>query len=509
MTTDGMFLISAGLSYHFSRRFRSGWGGTTVDSLTAAILLEIPEAVENALEFIPKIVWSDVSYPGLAIFGNTIRYLGSMLSGNQPQPNMQCINTYYGLAYDLLTTTHQHLVPDGSKSKLQSILTQSAALADLLSPSFNTTHGINSNFLNITDGTLTFAGINDITAISGLQLEWTHLSDLTKNPIYASLTAKSMLPVLNPKPDPPSPFPGLLPKHLNLTDGLFDTNDVGGWSHAGGGLYEMLLKNHVYAPNAAHTTTYLDRWIQAADSTIEHLASHPAHNPDLTFLADFNASTGQLIYQQDHSGMFAAANFLLGGSVTGKQRFTDFGLALVDTYIKLYRSTATGIGPESFGWIPEACLDGREAKNSSACNVPPEYRGRIDRSLRIFITNPRYYLRPEVLESLYYAYRITRDTKYRDASWEIIQDVIKWCGVPGGFAGLNDVNWKPRPGKDLGRLDNMPSYMLAETLMYAYIVQLEDEAAWQLKGEGEGPNEWVWSTQAHPLRVRGGLDLGD
>jgi mannosyl-oligosaccharide alpha-1,2-mannosidase len=473
---------------------RQGWGCTIVDALTASILLEVPEAVETALDHIPTIDWTISSFPGVAVFGSTIRYLGAMLS-----------------AYDLLTTTHKHLIPEDYTPKLKALLTQSEALASVLSPSFNTPLGINSNYLNFTDGALTKSGINDLTAISGLLLEWTHLSDLTGNQTYANLANKSMEPLLSPVPDPPSPYPGLLPKHLNITDGIFDTTDSGGWSHSGGGLYEMLLKNHVYAPSSESSALYLKMWIQAADSTIKHLASHPKGHPDLTFLADFNASTGELTYSQDHSGSFAAANFLLGGSVTGEKRFTDFGLALVESYVKLYQAMDTGIGPESIGWIPETCGTGQE-KRREVCNVPRWYQKQVKSGFvekkGFYVTNPRYYLRPEVLESLYYAYRITRDAKYRDLSWEIVQAVIRECEVGAGFAGLEDVDRgvkrrKWERGSNNGRLDNMPSFVLAETLMYAYIIQLEDDAPWQLKSSG--PNEWVWTTEAHPLRVRAGL----
>jgi mannosyl-oligosaccharide alpha-1,2-mannosidase len=52
-----------------------------VDTLTAAILLEVPEIIKTALFHIEKIDWDIVTSPKVAIFGSTIRYLGAMLSG--------------------------------------------------------------------------------------------------------------------------------------------------------------------------------------------------------------------------------------------------------------------------------------------------------------------------------------------------------------------------------------------------------------------------------------------
>ncbi|KAF2797467.1 glycoside hydrolase family 47 protein [Melanomma pulvis-pyrius CBS 109.77] len=464
---------------------RSGWGCTAVDALTAAILLEVPEAVETSLDHIATIDWRKVSYPGLSIFGSTIRYMGAMLS-----------------AYDLLREggPQEDLLNRTSSHKVKTLLKQAQGLADTLSPSFGSSRGINTNFYNITDGRITYQGINDITAISGLVLEWTRLSDLTGNDTYSKLVIQSFQPLLNPVPKNPSAFPGLLPKHLNVTTGLFDTADIGGWSHAGGGMYEMLLKLSIYDP--VRFGSYRQKWMLAADSTMKYLASHPRGHPYLTFLADFNGTN--LLYQQDHSGMFAAASFLLGGMVTGERRFMDFGLDLVNTYVKIYSATETGIGPESFGWIPSTCDTGKE-KRKEVCSVPPAFRiqersGFVKRA-GYWATNSRYLLRPEVLESLYYAYRMTHDERYREMSWKILENVVKWTKAGSAYAELEDVNSRMEVGSKVGRRDWMNSYMLTEVFMYGYIIHLDDaRAPWHVRSNGQ--NLWVISTQAHPMKVK-------
>ena len=413
--------------------------------------------MEKSLDHIATIDWHTFSHAGLAIFGSTIRYLGAMLS-----------------AYDLLREggPHQDLLDAKSSYKLEKMLKQAQGLADMLSPSFGTPKGINTNYFNATDGTITYKGINDITAISGLVLEWTRLSDLTGNSTYSELAVKSMEPLLNPVPKAPSPFPGLLPKHINCSTGVFDTTDIGGWSHAGGGMYEMLLKLSIYDP--ARFGSYREKWIEAADSTIKHLASHPRGHANLTFLADFNGT--ELIYQQDHSGMFAAASFILGGMVTGEKRFLDFGLEVVNTYVKIYGATLTGIGPERFGWIPSTCDTGEETR-AEVCSVPRAYKdqqasGFIKRA-GYWAMDTQYILRPEVLESLYYAYRATKDERYRDMSWRIVGNVIKWTKAGSGYAALGNVNKKMVVGGVDGRLDHMNSFMLTEVFMYAYIIHLD------------------------------------
>ena len=75
-----------------------------------------------------------------------------------------------------------------------------------------------------------------------------------------------------------------------------------------------------------------------------------------------------------------------------RQDYVDFGLALVNGCHDLYNSTLTGIGPETFSWN----TTGVNSANEAFYNANGFY-----------ITDPLYDLRPEVIESFYYAYRIT------------------------------------------------------------------------------------------------------
>lgn len=139
------------------------------------------------------------------------------------------------------------------------------------------------------------------------------------------------------------------------------------------------------------------RWILAADSTIDNLASHPSTRPDLTYLAAYDNTT--LILKSSHLACFDGGNFILGGLVLGEQRYIDFGLDLVAACENTYTQTLTGIGPESFSW--------------EESEVPANQTEFYERA-GFYITDSTYILRPEVLESFYYAYRATGDRKYQD-----------------------------------------------------------------------------------------------
>ncbi len=68
--------------------------------------------------------------------------------------------------------------------------------------------------------------------------------------------------------------------------------------------------------------------------------------------------------------------------------------------------------------------------------------------------------RPETVESLFLAYRLTGDPKYREWGWTIFKSFDKHCRVPsGGYASIEDVQKLPAK-----QLDRMETFWLAETL---------------------------------------------
>lgn len=224
----------------------------------------------------------------------------------------------------------------------------------------------------------------------------------------------------------------------------------------------------------------MQSWIAAADSTIAHLTSHPSSRPDLTFVAMYNNQTLRL--ESQHLACFDGGNFILGGQVLGNQSYIDYGLKLVDGCRDTYTSTATGIGPEVFAWDDKS--------------VPDDQKAFYNKS-GFYIENGSYDLRPETLESYYYAYRATGDTKYQEWAWEAFVNINKTTRVGSGFSNVEDVNTPGGGKKD----DFQESFWFAEVLKYAYLIHA-DEAEWQV--DKSGKNKWVFNTEAHPFKVVGG-----
>lgn len=178
------------------------------------------------------------------------------------------------------------------RSQVDALLDQAATLADSLSIAFNTTSGVPEPtvFLNPTRRKGN-DGRNNIAEIGTLVLEWTRLSDLNGDNVYAELAQKAENHLLRPKGSPEA-WPGLVGTFVGTADGKFQDSN-GGWSGYTDSFYEYLIKMYLYDRKAFGE--YKDRWILAADSTMKHLASHPTSRKDLTFLAEYN---GQKILPQ-------------------------------------------------------------------------------------------------------------------------------------------------------------------------------------------------------------------
>lgn len=127
---------------------------------------------------------------------------------------------------------------------VDSLLTQAISLADNLNFAFNTTSGIPHNDLAYQNK----SGLdteNNIAQIGTLVLEWTRLSDLSGNRIYANLTQRAEEYLLNTSPSSAEPFPGLITTRYDLETGQ-GIGTSGGWGALSDSYYEYLLKMYIY-----------------------------------------------------------------------------------------------------------------------------------------------------------------------------------------------------------------------------------------------------------------------
>ena len=101
------------------------------------------------------------------------------------------------------------------------------------------------------------------------------------------------------------------------------------------------------------------------------------------------------------------------------------------------------------------------------------------------VVHAAYPLRPEIIESAYVLHRRTHDRRYLDMGQTFFAALVTHCRTDAGYTTLKDVVTKEKG-------DLMPSYFLAETLKYLYLLFAPDAT---LDVEGV-----VFNTEAHPLR---------
>lgn len=100
-------------------------------------------------------------------------------------------------------------------------------------------------------------------------------------------------------------------------------------------------------------------------------------------------------------------------------------------------------------------------------------------------TYPGYPLRPEIIESAYVLHRLTHDRRYTEMGRTFLDALAAHCRTDAGYTTLESV-------VTMEKGDLMPSYFLAETLKYLYLLFAPDRAL-DFKRN-------VFTTEAHPLR---------
>ena len=251
--------------------------------------------------------------------------------------------------------------------------------------------------------------------------------------------------LLDPQPQSNEPYPGIVGTWLDVQSGKF-TDAWGSWGAGGDSFYEYLIK--MFAYDQARFVSNKERWVKAADSIIEHVAEMPKGG-NLTIIT---YTTGKsLDHESDHLQCFAGGNFILGGGILNEMRYIDFGLKITESCHEMYTRTATGIGPEKISWPP--------------ASMTPKQENQF-KTLGFAITDPSYNLRPETVESYYYAYRATNDRKYQDWAWEAFVAIVAHTKMRNGFAPISDVN-KVGGGWKRARQE---SFLFSELLKYMYLI---------------------------------------
>ncbi|KAI9362108.1 glycoside hydrolase [Zopfochytrium polystomum] len=452
----------------------------------------------------------------VSVFETTIRVLGGMLS-----------------AYDL----------EGDRKLLEA----AAGFADRLMPAMNAASDgrmpVNEVDLVTGETRVNYFGIS-LAQAGSLQLEFQYLADVTGDRTYSE---KAML-AHEGITTYPSLVPGLVPNFMDLSlvasqaskDQGFMGNyerkisyqDFGVGSNADS-YYEYLLKIWLSTGDKA----FLQLYRNAVDAITKTLVK-TTNDDKFTFVPDAQVNgDGLVAYSKStfsHLSCFVGGMYALG-AVTSCNHLDEVTVVPRNVSVTGGTSSATGGGKhrpaadaagtgsaacqarelDTARRIAETChaaatvegtvgvgfeevqvLDGGVGaraggfgfSSAGGSTVPNSEGSKVESQLRLYSWN--YSLRPEVVESIFYMWRMTHDPVWREMGWSIAQNINRHCRHKNGFFNLHDVSLT-----NVSPSDTQETFFLAETLKYLYLL---------FSGDDLIPlDEYVFNTEAHPLSIRG------
>ncbi|XP_068125054.1 mannosyl-oligosaccharide 1,2-alpha-mannosidase IC isoform X1 [Hyperolius riggenbachi] len=413
---------------HFGSLFGGLKGATIVDALDTLFIMDLKEEFEDAEHWIENSF--DLNVNGEAsLFEVNIRYIGGLLAA------------YYLSGKEVFRE-------------------KAIGLGKKLLPAFSTPTGIPRGIINLGNGLnwswgWASAGSSILAEFGTLHLEFLKLSELSGDPVFIDKvnTIRKILKKIE-KPQ------GLYPNYFSPVSGSWVQHHVslGG---LGDSFYEYLIKS--WLMSAKQDNEAKGMYYEAVEAVEAHLIRKSPGG--LTYIAEWKG--GILDHKMGHLTCFAAGMLALGANdapQNKKKHYMKLAAEIANTCHESYLRTDTKLGPEVFRFDT-----GAEAMSTRL--------------------SERYYLlRPEVVESYLYLWRLTHNPKYREWGWEIVQALDTYCRIESGFSGIRDV-YTTTPNHD----NVQQSFFMSETLKYLYLLYSEDDLL--------SLEDWVFNTEAHPLPI--------
>jgi mannosidase alpha-like ER degradation enhancer 2 len=315
----------------------------------------------------------------------------------------------------------------------QGLLRLAEDLGTRLLPAFDSPTGMPYMYVNLKTGKAHGSRSNP-AEIGTLVLEFGTLARLTGRPVFYEKAKRALVRLYERR------------SRIGLVGEEIDV-DTGEWvspaSHVGGRIdsyYEYLVKCSRLFGDADCGTM----WRESLRALNDHLADE--------------APTGLWYGQADMT--------------TGKRTATEFGA------LHAFLPSVLALGGDLFRAqrLFESCF-----RMWTLHEIEPEV---LD-YMAMRVVHGGYPLRPEIMESAYYLHRATKDPRYLEMGRTFFEALVARCRTDAGYTVLKDVITKEQG-------DLMPSYFLAETLKYLYLLFAPDETL--------DLDRVVFNTEAHPLR---------
>lgn len=401
-------------------------GATIVDALDTLYIMGLKDEFKEARDWVLSSLDMN-SRTDISVFEVNIRFVGGLLSA-------------YFLSGDPVFKN------------------QAKSIADKLLPAFDTPTGIPYALVNPISGKTrnwgwASAGCSILSEFGSLHMEFSMLTLITGDDTYLKkvMRIREVLQQID-KPN------GLYFNYLNPKTGAWGTRHASVGA-LGDSFYEYLLKTWILSGKKDEDARKMyDAAVEAIETNMVRKSAG-----GLTYLGEYKNS--RVEPKMGHLTCFAGGMFALGAKGSkDEQHYIDLGAEITHTCHESYDRATLKLGPEGFGF-----QGGNEATAIRA--------------------NEKYYiLRPEVIESYFVMWRMTKNPKYREWGWEAAQALEKNCRIGSGFSGIKNV-YDVKPVHD----DVQQSFLLAETLKYLYLLFSEDDLI--------SLDEWVLNTEAHPFPV--------
>jgi mannosidase alpha-like ER degradation enhancer 2 len=306
-------------------------------------------------------------------------------------------------------------------------------LGKRLLPTFGSPTGMPYVFVNLKTGAVRGTESNP-AEVGSLLLEFGTLSKLTGNPVYYDKAKRALVEIYNRR----SPI-GLVGESINVETGKWTSTD----SHVSGGIdsyYEYLLKASILFGDKDCERM----WQQSIAGLNQYVADEAASG---LWYGHVDMLTGKRAATEFGAlDAFFPAVLALSGDLSRAQRLLDSCYKMWNVY---------GIEPEVFNY---STMKGTEFG---------------------------YQLRPEIIESTYYVYFFTGNSRYLQMGQTYFDSLVKNCRTETGYAALRSV-------EIMEKRDAMESFFFAETLKYLYL-PYAPKSTLDLRAV-------VFNTEAHPLR---------
>ena len=215
-----------------------------------------------------------------------------------------------------------------------------------------------------------------------------------------------------------------------------------------------------------------------------------------------NSTHSEFIPEGQHLACFLGGMVGIASRIFEHPADLDVARKLTEGCVWAYDATNRGIMPEVFRVLPCAGDDcsyddyawHQEAiaywRASTAAHDVDIADLKLPKGMTA-VTDRRYQLRPEAIESVFIMYRLTGDPVWMDRGWTMFKKIEQFTHTVIGHASLLDVT-QDETATEGALYDKMESFWTAETLKYFYLLFCDPKYI--------SLDEYVFNTEAHPFK---------